>query len=135
MTKSTKTGLADTAGNSFDDLQPLQRGSGKKRTFGIVGLELSEKQAKAGFYMLISNGTRLDGIFNGFEKNERFDNEEIRLSDEDGNETIIKSCASLKRQLSTLSLGSPVRLVYEGMKDIKTKAGKKISVHDWQVYA
>jgi hypothetical protein len=119
---------------NFDDLQPILKGS-KKRVFGVVGDALNEKQQKAGYYTLITSGTKLDGLFNGFETNVRFGNEEIRLADEEGNETIIRSCSSLKRQLAEIEVGSPVRLIYEGMKDIKTKAGKALTVHNWMVYA
>ena len=123
---------------NFDDLQPVMSGggSGTRRVFAIVGKKLDEKQKKAGYYKSIMSGDKLDGLYAGSEVESQYNTTEIKLiSSEDDSEVIIKSCASLKRQLETIPLGAPVRLVYNGKEVIKKGPRKGKEAHNWAVYA
>lgn len=120
---------------NFDSLKPIVLGNGPRRTFAVVGKELTDKQEKAGYYISIQSGGKIDGYFAGFSTDATYNTEEVKLTDADGNETIIKSCASLKNKLNNLEIGSPVRLVYKGMEILKKGPRKGKSVHNWEVLA
>lgn len=123
------------SGVDFNKLEQVRVSDAPKRTFAVVGKDLTEKQAKAGYYLQIKKGTKLDGFYNGSMIENQFNTEEIRLADENGNETIIKSCASLRQQLAKIEIGSPVRLIYNGLITLKKGPRKGKEMHDWQVLA
>ena len=104
---------------NFDELQPVLGNSGLKKTFAVVGKELSDKQVKAGYYLAIAEGDKIDGLYMGIAQDPQYGQDEVTISDDKGNLTIIKSCASLKKQLSEVEIGSPVRLIYKGKVTMK----------------
>lgn len=120
---------------NFEKLKPVQLGSSTKRTFVITGKDLTEKQEKAGYYISVKKGGKLDGYFAGFSTDATYNTEEVKLSDADGNEIILKSCAALKNRLSTIEIGSPVRLIYNGKEIIKKGPRKGKEAHSWEVLA
>lgn len=120
---------------NFDKLAKVQLGEAKLRKFVIIDKDLTEKQQKAGYYISVKKGTKLDGYFNGFSTDQTYNTEEVRLSDADGNETILKSCAALKARLSKIEIGSPVRLVYNGKEIIKKGPRKGKEAYSWDVLA
>lgn len=120
---------------NFDALQPVRSGTVKLKTFTVIGKDLTEKQKKAGYYLQINDGDKIDGIFNGVKKDARseFNSEEISILGLDGSETIVKSNASLRAQLSSMEIGTPVRLVFQGMRKLTKGPGKGKSVQNWMV--
>lgn len=120
----------------FDALTPKSLGGGQKlKTFTVVGKDLTEKQAKAGYYRQINGGDKIDGIFNGITKDERseFNTSDVAILGLDGSETIVKSCASLSRQLADIEIGTPVRLIYQGKVKLTKGPGKNKEVQNWLV--
>ena len=120
---------------NFDKLKQVTAGEVKLRKFAVISENLTEKQERAGYYIAVKKGSKLDGYFNGFGVDQTYNTEEVRLSDADGNETIIKSCAALKSKLSKIEIGSPVRLVYNGKEMIKKGPRKGKEAHSWDVSA
>lgn len=120
---------------NFDALQPVRSGTVKLKTFTVIGKDLTEKQKKAGYYLQINDGDKIDGIFNGVKKDARseFNSEEISILGLDGSETIVKSNASLRAQLSSMEIGTPVRLVFQGMRKLTKGPGKNKMVQNWMV--
>lgn len=120
---------------NFDKLKPVRASESTKRSFAIIGKDLTEKQEKAGYYFSVKKGGKIDGYFAGFSTDSTYGVEEVKLSDADGNEIILKSCAALKKQLSQLEIGTPVRLVYGGKDIIKKGPSKGKEAHSWKVLA
>lgn len=122
---------------NFDELTPKSLGNGERKlkTFTVIGKELTEKQAKAGYYLQVNVGDKIDGIFNGITKDTRseFNTEEISILGLNGSETIVKSCGSLKRQLESIEVGTPVRLVFQGKVKLTKGPAKGKEVQNWLV--
>lgn len=121
----------------FDALTPKSLGDGERKlkTFTVIGKELTEKQAKAGYYLQVNEGDKIDGIFNGVTKDVRseYPSEEISILGLNGSETIVKSCGSLKRQLESIEVGTPVRLIFQGKVTLKKGPAKGKAVQNWLV--
>ena len=131
--------IQNTAANAavdFSKLKPV-KGDMKLKTFTVVGADLTEKQKKAGYYLQINEGDRIDGLFNGMSTNTQGDypSEEISISSLDGQEIIVKANASLKRQMAEIEVGSPVSLIYKGKSILKKGPGKNKEVKNWLVMA
>lgn len=120
----------------FSKLKPV-KGDLKLKTFTVVGQELTEKQRKAGYYLQINEGDRIDGLFNGMSANTQGDypSEEISIASMDGQEIIVKANASLKRQLAEIEVGSPISLIFQGTSVLKKGVGKGKTVKNWIVMA
>lgn len=121
----------------FDALQAKSLGNGeqKLKTFTVVGKALTEKQEKAGYYRQISEGDNIDGIYTGTTVNDRseYKSEEVNIMGLDGAITVVKNCGSLKRQLGSIEIGTPVRLVYQGEVTLKKGPGRGKQVKNWLV--
>lgn len=121
----------------FDSLKAKSLGNGeqKLKTFTVVGKALTEKQEKAGYYRQISEGDNIDGIYNGITVNDRseYKSEEVNILGMDGSITVVKNCGSLNRQLSSIDIGTPVRLTFQGKVTLKKGPGRGKEVQNWLV--
>ena len=128
--------LSSAAAIDFSKLQPV-KGDLKLKTFTVVGKELTEKQRKAGYYMQINEGDRINGLFNGMSVNKQGDypSTEISISSLEGQEIIVKANTSLKSQMETIETGSPISLVYKGKTLLTKGPGKGKEVQNWLVLA
>lgn len=121
---------------NFDDLKPVKgAGTTKLKTFTVIGKELTEKQRKAGYYLQVNVGDKIDGIFNGITRNTRGDypSDEVSMLGLDGSETIVKAGATLKAELSSIEVGTPVRLIFNGTKLLTKGPGKGKQMELWSV--
>jgi len=80
-------------------------------------------------------GTEVVGTFEGSTPN-KFDPNKLdySLRGEDGTLIILAQTASLAQQLSKVSEGDLVKVVYNGRKNITRKNGAKASMHDFRVF-
>jgi hypothetical protein len=88
--------------------------------------------------MSILKGDKVDGLYNGLitEKDrDGKDNTEVEILGADGSTIRISAFAGLKRLLSNVDIGTPVRIIYNGKEKIKTGASKGNSFHMWDVLA
>lgn len=120
----------------FSKLKPV-KGNMKLKTITVVGAQLTEKQSKAGYYLQINEGDRIDGLFNGITKETHGDypSEEASVSTMDGQEIIIKCNTSLKSQLSEVEIGAPVSIIYKGKSVLKKGPGRGKEVKNFLVLA
>lgn len=120
----------------FDNLKPV-RASAKLKTFTVVGAELTEKQKKAGYYLQINEGDKIDGIFNGMTVDNRgdFPSTEISILGLDGSETIVKANTSLKAQMANIEQGAAIRLQFTGKSKLTKGPGRGKEVLNWMVYS
>ncbi|NJO65131.1 MAG: hypothetical protein HC836_45595 [Richelia sp. RM2_1_2] len=129
--------LEQLASVDFEALKPKSLGASelKLKTFTVVGKDLTEKQQKAGYYRQISEGDSIDGIYTGITVNDRseYKSEEVNIMGKDGAITVVKNCGSLSRQLSTIDIGTPVRLTFTGKVKLKKGPGKGKEVQNWLV--
>lgn len=128
--------LQDLSCVDFDNLKPVRQAA-KLKTFTVVGAELTEKQRKAGYYLQINEGDKIDGIYNGMSTNNQgdFPSTEISILGMDGSETIVKANTSLKNQMASIEQGSAIRLQFTGKTKLTKGAGKGKLVLNWNVYS
>lgn len=82
----------------------------------------------------LSAGTTVTGIFAGSQPNKyNPERNDYRIREEDGTLVILAQTASLSQQLSKVSEGELVQIVYNGRKNITRKNGAKASMHDFKV--
>jgi hypothetical protein len=82
----------------------------------------------------LASGTTVTGTFAGSQPN-KFNPErsDYRIRESDGTLVILAQTASLSQQLSKVSEGDLVQIVYNGRKNITRKNGAKASMHDFKV--
>lgn len=82
----------------------------------------------------LASGTTVTGTFAGSTPN-KFNPERVdySLRGEDGTLFILSQTASLAKQMSKVSVGELVQIVYNGKRAITRKNGAKAEMHDFQV--
>jgi len=78
---------------------------------------------------LIVEGVFIEAIPNSFDSTKS----DYKLETAEGKTVIVNSTASLAFQMKQVDPGTCVQILYNGMKEIKTKKGDMINAHDFSV--
>lgn len=82
----------------------------------------------------LAAGTAVTGVFTGTTPN-KFDEAKVdyNLRGDDGTLIILAQTATLKSQMSKVSVGELVQITYNGSREITRKNGAKAQMHDFAV--
>lgn len=96
-----------------------------------MGFEMQENNTT--YYKIadLEKGMALSAIYTGSTQGGEYNTYTHYFQEDDGNKIGLNGCADLDKRLALINDGTPVKIVYNGMKQITTKHGQVKSHNFW----